>query len=225
MWSGVLLGHWQWLSCSRNAVMLWKRSVLHRTLVYMLNSWNSIHTSIPSLRLNFNSKRTRNPENYRSVSLLELYTQICAFVSLSLLHFHSFKSVKQYSATRRRMKCFTESYYAPYFDLQSPHTSVATLYKNQVSTVGLWDAVLKKNRRKTRRDRIRNKIIRETVGIQSVQEYVERFQLRWYGHVNRMDDKRIVKSVWSKRNRKEAKGTIKENMEGRVTRGDKERKE
>lgn len=118
-------------------VMLWKRSVRHRTLVYMLNSWNSIHTSIPSLRLNFNSKRTRNPENYRSVSLLELYTQICAFVSLSLLHFHLFKSVKQYSATRTSMKSFTESYYAPYFDLQSTQTSVATLHKNQVSTVGL----------------------------------------------------------------------------------------
>jgi hypothetical protein len=46
---------------------------------------------------------------------------------------------------------------------------------------------------KTRRDRIRNKIIRETVGVQPIQEYIERTQLRWYGHVNRMDDKRIVK--------------------------------
>jgi hypothetical protein len=36
-----------------------------------------------------------------------------------------------------------------------------------------------------------------------------------------MDDKRIVKRVWSNRNKKEAKGTTKENMEGRVTRGDK----
>jgi hypothetical protein len=31
---------------------------------------------------------------------------------------------------------------------------------------------------KTRRDRIRNKIIRETVGVQPIQEYVERSQLR-----------------------------------------------
>jgi hypothetical protein len=48
-------------------------------------------------------------------------------------------------------------------------------------------------------DRIRNKIIRETVGIQPTQEYVERSQLRWCGHVNRMDDKRIVKRVYEER--------------------------
>ena len=45
---------------------------------------------------------------------------------------------------------------------------------------------------KTRRDRIRNKIISDIVGVQSIQEYVERPQLRWYGHVKRMDDRRIV---------------------------------
>ena len=52
---------------------------------------------------------------------------------------------------------------------------------------------------KTRRDRIRNKIIRDIVGVQSVQEYVEKSQLRWYGHVNRMDDKRIVKRVYEEK--------------------------
>jgi hypothetical protein len=45
---------------------------------------------------------------------------------------------------------------------------------------------------KTRWDRIRNKIISDVVG---VKEYVERPRLRWYDHVNRMDDRRIVKSV------------------------------
>jgi hypothetical protein len=54
---------------------------------------------------------------------------------------------------------------------------------------------LRKIEGKTRRDRIRNEIIRETVGVQPIQEYVERSQLRWYGHINRMDDKRIVKRV------------------------------
>jgi hypothetical protein len=48
---------------------------------------------------------------------------------------------------------------------------------------------------KTRRDRIRNKIIRQTVGVQPIEEYVERSQLRLCGHVNRMDDKRIVKRM------------------------------
>jgi hypothetical protein len=54
---------------------------------------------------------------------------------------------------------------------------------------------LRKIKGKTRRDRIRNKIIHDTAGVQSIQEYVERSQLRWYSHVNRMGDKRIVKRV------------------------------
>jgi hypothetical protein len=48
-------------------------------------------------------------------------------------------------------------------------------------------------------DRIRNKIIRETVAVQPIQEYVDRSLLRWYGRVNRMDDKRIVKRVYEAR--------------------------
>jgi hypothetical protein len=51
---------------------------------------------------------------------------------------------------------------------------------------------LRKLEGKTRRDRIRNKIIRETVEVQPIQEYVERSQLRRYGHVNRTDNKIIV---------------------------------
>jgi hypothetical protein len=35
---------------------------------------------------------------------------------------------------------------------------------------------LRKIEGKTRRDRIRNKIIRETVGVEPIQEYVERYQ-------------------------------------------------
>jgi hypothetical protein len=53
--------------------------------------------------------------------------------------------------------------------------------------------------RKTRRDRIRNKIIRDIVGVQSIKGYVERSQFSWYSHVNRIDDKRIVKRVYEVR--------------------------
>jgi hypothetical protein len=58
---------------------------------------------------------------------------------------------------------------------------------------------LRKIEEKTRRDRTGNKIIRDTVGVQSIQEYVERSQLRWYGHVNRMENKRVVKRVYEAR--------------------------
>jgi hypothetical protein len=41
--------------------------------------------------------------------------------------------------------------------------------------------------------------MRDIVGVQSIEEYAERSQLRWFGHVNRMDDKRIVNRVYETR--------------------------
>jgi hypothetical protein len=96
---------------------------------------------------------------------------------------------------------------------------------NNVLVIRQWKKpVLRKIEGKTRRDRISNKIIRETVGVQSIQEYVERSQLRLYGHVNRMYDKRIVKRVYEareigKKPRGRPRKTWKEGL--RVTRSDK----
>lgn len=45
----------------------------------------------------------------------------------------------------------------------------------------------------TRRDRIRNENIRRELGVKSILTVIEEGQLRWYGHVRRMDDTRIPK--------------------------------
>jgi hypothetical protein len=58
---------------------------------------------------------------------------------------------------------------------------------------------LRKTEGKTRRDRKRNKIIRDILGVRLTEEYVERSQLRWYGHVKRTDDKRTVKRAYEAR--------------------------
>lgn len=50
-----------------------------------------------------------------------------------------------------------------------------------------------------RTDRVRNQDVREELGIESVLTVIERNQLRWYGHLNRMGDNRQVKSVWEAR--------------------------
>lgn len=42
----------------------------------------------------------------------------------------------------------------------------------------------------TRIDRMRNDRIREELEVTSLLEEVERSELRWYGHVKRMDEKR-----------------------------------
>ena len=40
------------------------------------------------------------------------------------------------------------------------------------------------------RDRLRNEVIREKLNVESVLEFIERSQLRWFGHVKRMDPAR-----------------------------------
>ena len=42
-------------------------------------------------------------------------------------------------------------------------------------------------------DRLRNEVIQQRLGIEGVLKYIERNQLRWFGHVKRMEDGRIPK--------------------------------
>ena len=48
----------------------------------------------------------------------------------------------------------------------------------------------------TKRDRIKNDIIRDTLKVTSILTVIERNQLRWFGHVLRMNDNRDVKRLY-----------------------------
>ena len=48
----------------------------------------------------------------------------------------------------------------------------------------------------TRRDRIRNEVIRDSLKVQTILSIVERNQLRWFGHILRMPDTRDVKRMY-----------------------------
>ena len=52
---------------------------------------------------------------------------------------------------------------------------------------------------KTKRDKVRNTTIRDQTKTDAVKSKIEINQLRWFGHVKRMDDNRIAKSVYSAR--------------------------
>ena len=52
---------------------------------------------------------------------------------------------------------------------------------------------------KTRRDRVRNNIIREEVGQTAIQEHIKKKELRWFGHLNRLDENRIPRKVFEAR--------------------------
>nr|CAH7736900.1 unnamed protein product [Callosobruchus chinensis] len=59
----------------------------------------------------------------------------------------------------------------------------------------------------TRRDKIRNEVIRSELGVKSVLQKIEENQLKWFGHLVRMDVTRPVKMVWQAREqRKRGRG-------------------
>jgi hypothetical protein len=51
----------------------------------------------------------------------------------------------------------------------------------------------------TKRDKIPNEMIRMNLGTQPLQNKMEQEQLRWFGHLNRMDEERLTKQVWEAR--------------------------
>ena len=46
---------------------------------------------------------------------------------------------------------------------------------------------------KTRRDRIRNTVIREEVKVEPVIQTIQKHALRWFGHITRMSEDRCLK--------------------------------
>ncbi|XP_033116570.1 uncharacterized protein LOC117116608 [Anneissia japonica] len=50
---------------------------------------------------------------------------------------------------------------------------------------------------KTRRDKIKNEEIRRQVGVTPIRNKIEAAQLRWLGHLERMDDSRVAKRCWN----------------------------
>lgn len=52
---------------------------------------------------------------------------------------------------------------------------------------------------KTRRDRIRNITVRKDIGVEPSIDIIKRNQLRWYGHLMRMEDNRVAKLVYEAR--------------------------
>ncbi|CAH2001210.1 unnamed protein product, partial [Acanthoscelides obtectus] len=47
----------------------------------------------------------------------------------------------------------------------------------------------------TRKVKIRNEVIREELGVESVLQRIEENQLKWFGHLARMKDTRPVKLI------------------------------
>ena len=59
----------------------------------------------------------------------------------------------------------------------------------------------------TKRDRIRNEIVRDELDVESILDFIERRQLSWWGHLQRMQDTRQVKEIWeAKQTQKSRRG-------------------
>ena len=76
---------------------------------------------------------------------------------------------------------------------------------------------LRRTAGKTKRDKVRNTSLREQLKAESLEHKIERNQLRWFGHVNRMTDERIAKRVFEcKQQSKLPRGRPKKTWEERV---------
>ena len=51
----------------------------------------------------------------------------------------------------------------------------------------------------TRRDRVRNEVVRQELKVEPILKKIYKQQLKWYGHLMRMNDSRPVKKVWQAR--------------------------
>lgn len=69
----------------------------------------------------------------------------------------------------------------------------------------------------TRRDRIRNEVIREELSIEPTLKFIERQQLKWFGHMVRMGQERQVKTIWQTRTaRKRSRGRPRKKWDDKV---------
>ena len=48
----------------------------------------------------------------------------------------------------------------------------------------------------TRMDKLRNENIRKELGILNIEDFIEQGQLRWYGHIKRMDENRLPRKFF-----------------------------
>ena len=58
---------------------------------------------------------------------------------------------------------------------------------------------LRRVKKITRMDRVRNEVVRQELGSQSVLDYIEQRQLAWWGHLQRMSPNRTPKQIWEAR--------------------------
>ena len=51
----------------------------------------------------------------------------------------------------------------------------------------------------TRRDRVRNEVVRQELKVEPLLKKIHKQQLKWFGHLTRMNNSGLVKNVWQAR--------------------------
>ena len=95
--------------------------------------------------------------------------------------------------------------YTPILLYGSESWPINTKVKKQIETTEM--KYLRRVVNKTRRDRERNTNIRQELGVTPLENQIERKQLKWFGHVSRMESKRLPRKCLETR------------MEGRRSKG------
>lgn len=100
-------------------------------------------------------------------------------------------------STPTKIKIF-KTIYRPVLTFSCESWTLNRTEKSRIQAVEM--KYLRAVRGVTRMDRQRNEKIREELKIESVLEYIEKKQLCWWGHLQRMSNKRQTKKIWEAKN-------------------------
>lgn len=108
---------------------------------------------------------------------------------------HTFIGKKEIS--RKTKMTVYKTVFRPILIYGSESWILTNTMKSRIQAIDM--KYLRRTKGVTRRDRIRNDIIREELEIEPITNVIEKQQLKWYGHLIRMQNERPVKSIWEAR--------------------------
>jgi len=132
----------------------------------------------------------------------EINTRIEKTLKLYYAMNNNFISKREISK-KTKVKVF-KTIYRPILTFGCETWTLTKKEKNRIQAVEM--KYLRRVRGLTVIDKVRNRKIRDELDIEPISDFIEKRQLSWWGHLQRMDGSRKAKQVWWRDRRREELG-------------------